>query len=154
MQVARPLGMRAATNPVSGIAATAPAAKQSRTTLSAPSPSAKSALSLGIAAAHAPIPRPLAKNTPRVARRSGHRRRAILPATVVAPAIVNPFSRTMKSEAEGSPLPFLAAGVKRDAPTSLRAGLTRQTSAPPPEPELALIAGSFRPADNNHEITV
>ena len=75
-EVARPLERRAAMSPVSGIAARAPAAKESRTRLRAPSPRLRFSFSRGMAAAQAPIPRPLAKNTPSVASRSGRRRRA------------------------------------------------------------------------------
>jgi hypothetical protein len=60
---ANPLRKRCASRPVSGIATIPPAAKARSAKLSPASESARSALIRGIAAAHAPIPRPFAKKT-------------------------------------------------------------------------------------------
>ncbi len=67
----RPAAQTMATNPVSGIDTIAPAAKARSATLSPASERARSALTRGIAAAHAPIPRPFARKTPSVAKRCG-----------------------------------------------------------------------------------
>ncbi len=68
--VARPLPKRGANCPASGIATMAPSAKANNAMPNEVSLSARLSLMRGTSTAQAPIPKPLARNTPRVATRS------------------------------------------------------------------------------------